>query len=144
MTRGQSSRSHQRRYALRILFEMDINRTTMREVIDAKREVGEDPPGEFAYSLAEGVVSHMSDIDAVISEYAEGWDIERMPRVDRNILRMALYEIFFTDVPPGVTIDEAVELAKAFSTEDSGKFVNGLLGRVNRDREAGELSLSTE
>ena len=144
MTRGQSSRSHQRRYALRILFEMDINRTTMREVIDAKREVGEDPPGEFTYLLAEGVVSHMFDIDAVISRYAEGWDIERMPRVDRNILRMALYEIFFTDIPPGVTIDEAVELAKAFSTEDSGKFVNGLLGRVNRDREAGELSLSTE
>lgn len=141
MTKGQSSRSHQRRYALRILFEMDINKTEVREVLEGKRQVGEDEPGEFAIELVEGVIKHMPDLDAVISRYAEGWDIDRMPRVDRNVLRMALFELFFTDIPPGATIDEAVELAKAFSTEDSGKFVNGLLGKVNRDRESGELSL---
>lgn len=63
-----------------------------------------------------------------------------MPLVDRNILRMSLYELFYMeDIPPGATIDEAVELAKSFSTEDSGKFVNGVLGRVNRDRDAGRL-----
>ena len=144
MAKGQSSRSHQRRTALRFLFEMDINRTSLREVIDAKREVGEDPPGEFAYEVITGVTDHRKEIDDVIQGYAEGWDIDRMPRVDRNVLRMAVYEIFFTDIPPGVTIDEAVELAKSFSTEDSGKFVNGLLGRVNRDREAGTLSLSED
>jgi N utilization substance protein B len=138
MSKGQSSRSHQRRYALRILFEMDINRTTAREVLEGKRLVGED---ELAIELMEGVIAQMPGLDQVISRYAEGWDLDRMPRVDRNILRMALYELFFTDIPPGVTIDAAVELAKDFSTEDSGKFVNGLLGQVNRDREAGTLTL---
>ncbi|HEY5502135.1 MAG TPA: transcription antitermination factor NusB [Candidatus Anoxymicrobiaceae bacterium] len=144
MAKGQSSRSHQRRAALRFLFEMDINRTSLREVIDEKRKVGEDPPGEFAYEIIMGVTDHRKEIDDVIQGYAEGWDIDRMPRVDRNILRMGTYELFFTDIPPGVTIDEAVELAKSFSTEDSGKFVNGLLGRVNRDREEGTLSLSED
>ncbi|HEY5526986.1 MAG TPA: transcription antitermination factor NusB [Candidatus Anoxymicrobiaceae bacterium] len=142
MVRGQSSRSHQRRYALRILFEMDINKSTAKEVLEGKRLAGEDEPGEFAIELIEGVIAHMSELDDIISGYAEGWDLDRMPRVDRNVLRMALYEIFFTDIPPGVTIDEAVELAKDFSTLDSGKFVNGLLGKVNRDRESGELTLS--
>lgn len=137
MTKGQSSRSHQRRYALRILFEMDINRTSVAEVLEGKRMVGEDEPGEFAVELIEGVIKHLSELDEIIASYAEGWELERMPRVDRNVLRMALFELFFTDIPTGVTIDEAVELAKSFSTEDSGKFVNGLLGRVNRDREAG-------
>lgn len=141
MTKGQSSRSHQRRYALRILFEMDINRTTVREVLEGKRMVGEDEPGEFAIELIEGVIKHLPELDEVIAEYAEGWELERMPRVDRNVLRMALFELFYTDIPAGVTIDEAVELAKSFSTQDSGKFVNGLLGRVNRDRESGTLSL---
>jgi transcription antitermination protein NusB len=141
MTRGQSSRSHQRRYALRVLFEMDINRSTVKEVLDGKRLVGEDEPGEFAIQLVDGVIKNMPDLDNVIKQYAEGWDIERMPRVDRNVLRMALYELFYMDTPAGVAIDEAVELAKSFSTVDSGKFVNGLLGTVNRDREAGELSL---
>jgi N utilization substance protein B len=122
---------------------MDINRTSIKEVIDAKREVGEDAPGEFTYQLVTGVVDHMSELDAVIGRYAEGWDVDRMPRVDRNVVRMALYELFFTDTPASVTIDEAVELAKSFSTEDSGKFVNGLLGRVYRDKESGVLSLSS-
>ena len=141
MTRGQSSRSHQRRYALRILFEMDINQSTVREVLDGKRMVGEDEPGQFAIEIVEGVIAHMCELDDIIKRYAEGWELDRMPRVDRNVLRIALYELFFTDIPPGVTIDEAVELAKSFSTEDSGKFVNGLLGCVNRDKEAGTLIL---
>ena len=105
MAKGQSSRSHQRRAALRFLFEMDINRTSLREVIDEKRKVGEDPPGEFAYEIIMGVTDHRKEIDDVIQGYAEGWDIDRMPRVDRNILRMGTYELFFTDIPPGVTID---------------------------------------
>ena len=141
MAKGQSSRSHQRRTALRFLFEMDINRTSLKEVTAAKREVGEDAPGEFAYQLITGVTEHRPAIDEVIQSYAECWEIDSMPRVDRSVLRMAIFELFFTDIPPGATIDEAVELAKSFSTEDSGKFVNGLLGRVNRDREAGTLSL---
>lgn len=142
MSKGSSSRSRQRRYALRILFEVDINRCTVKEVLEGKREVGEEPPSEFTIQLVEGVLAHQPEIDRVISEYSEGWELDRMPVVDRNILRMSIFELFFMeDIPPGATIDEAVELAKGFSTQDSGKFINGLLGRVNRDRETGVLSL---
>ncbi len=116
---------------------MDINGSSVAEVLDGKRKVGEEGPGDFAVELLEGVTRHMPDLDDIIARYAEGWELDRMPRVDRNVVRMALFELLFTDIPTGVTIDEAVELAKSFSTEDSGKFVNGLLGRVNRDREAG-------
>lgn len=144
MTRGQSSRTRQRRNALRVLFEMEMNKTTLVEVLEGRRQVGEDDPGEFSIELVKGVRMNLPALDGVLSGYSEGWGVERMPRVDRNILRMALYEIFFLeDIPAGATIDEAVELAKEFSTEDSGKFINGLLGKVNRDRESGKLSLPT-
>ncbi|MBU4489866.1 MAG: transcription antitermination factor NusB [Actinobacteria bacterium] len=140
MAKGKSRRSKQRRYALRILFEMDINETSAGEVLKAKRDAGESrPPDEFTVELVSGVDKHRAEIDRMISEYSEGWKLARMPGVDRNILRMSLYELFFMeDIPPGATIDEAVELAKAFSTSESGKFINGVLGRINRDREAGK------
>jgi N utilization substance protein B len=141
MAKGLSSRSRQRRYALRILFEMDINGSSPEEVLEGKSRVGEEAPGEFTLDLVRGVEEQRPELDRIISDYAEGWDLERMPLVDRNILRMSLYELFYMeDIPSGATIDEAVELAKSFSTEDSGKFVNGVLGRVNRDRDAGRLS----
>ncbi len=142
MARQESSRTRQRRSALRILFEMDMNDSTLVEVLEGRRQVGEDEPGEFAIELVKGVRMNLAAIDSVISDYSQGWVIDRMPGVDRNILRMALFEIFFeNDIPAGASIDEAVELAKEFSTEDSGKFINGLLGRANREREEGRLSL---
>ena len=137
MAKGTSARSRQRRYALRMLFEMDVNRSSVDEVLMGKRMVGEAPPGEFTIELVKGVSDHLDEIDAMISRYAQGWDIQRMPLVDRNVLRMAIFELLhMKDVPPGATIDEAVELAKVFSTEDSGKFVNGVLGKIQRDLEA--------
>jgi N utilization substance protein B len=142
MPRGRSRRRNERRYALRVLFEMDMNDSSLEEVLNGKSKVGEDEPSEFTLKLVRGVQVHADRLDRLISGYAEGWDLDRMPRVDRNILRMSLFEILYVeDIPPGATIDEAVELAKSFSTEDSGKFVNGLLGRINRDREAGKLPL---
>lgn len=140
MAKGTGSRSRQRRSALRILFEMDINKSSVAEVMEAKRDAGEDrTPGELTVDLVSGVQKHRDEIDRVISRYSEGWELERMPRVDRNILRMSLCELFYMeDIPPGATIDEAVELAKAFSTSDSGSFINGVLGRINRDLEAGK------
>jgi len=119
---------------------MDINRTDLDEVVRNKKLVGEAEPTEFTLQLVQGVTVHRAWLDGLISRYAEGWDLERMPRVDRNILRIALYELFYVeDIPPGVTIDEAVDIAKEFSTEDSGKFINGVLGRVNRDGETGDI-----
>ena len=142
MSRGPSARTRQRRNALRILFEMEMNSSTLVEVLEGKRQVGESEQGLFTLELVKGVRMNMPAIDRVLSDYSRGWEIERMPRIDRNILRMSLYEIFFMeDIPAGATIDEAVELAKEFSTEDSGKFINGLLGMVNRDREEGKLAL---
>jgi N utilization substance protein B len=140
MQRGTTARGRQRRYALRILFEIDINRSSVPEVLEGKRQIGEAPPSEFTIQLVKGVQDHLGEINTLISQYAEGWDIGRMPLVDRNVLRMAIFELLYmTDVPAGATIDEAVELAKVFSTEDSGKFVNGVLGSINRNLEGGKL-----
>jgi N utilization substance protein B len=140
---GDSSRGRQRRNALRILFEMDINKTDLEEVVRNRKMVGEVEPTEFTLQLVKGVTEHRTSLDLMISRYAEGWDLERMPRVDRNILRIALYELFYVeDVPPGVAIDEAVDIAKEFSTKDSGKFINGVLGRVNRDSESGGIEVN--
>lgn len=77
---------------------------------------------------------HREEVDAIIRKAAEHWSLERMPVVDRNVLRIGIYELIYTDVPAGVIVDQAVTLAKMLSTEDSGRFVNGLLGRVARER----------
>ena len=142
-----------RRLALDVLYEAEIRDDLPMEVFSAREREGwvipgagdEDPemlaldlnqePGEgsiaYARELVAGVQSHHADLDALIARYADRWAIERMPIVDRNLLRMALFELLFRDdIPVAVAINEAVELAKALSTEDSGRFINGLLGRV--------------
>ena len=92
---------------------------------------------EYARSVVEGVQAKVADIDVLISRYADRWAIERMPVIDRTIVRMALYELLWRDdIPVAVGINEAVELAKSFSTDDSGRFVNGLLGRIVEDERA--------
>ena len=89
------------------------------------------PVPEYALTLVEGVVEHRDRIDEIISTYAEGWTLDRMPVVDRAILRIAMYELLWcTDIPDAVAIDEAVELAKLLSTDESPRFINGVLGRV--------------
>jgi N utilization substance protein B len=94
---------------------------------------------DYARSVVEGVQAHQADIDALISRYADRWAIERMPVIDLSIVRMALYELLWRDdIPVAVGINEAVELAKSFSTDDSGRFVNGLLGRIAEDERAPE------
>ncbi|GAA3821627.1 transcription antitermination factor NusB [Cellulomonas soli] len=86
---------------------------------------------QYAVDLVEGVVAHAERIDELISTHAHGWTIERMPAVDRVLLRMGVWEVLFNDdVPDAVAVDEAVELAKSLSTDDSPAFVNGLLGRI--------------
>jgi transcription antitermination protein NusB len=88
----------------------------------------------FADPLIRGVLEHRNDLDGTIKKYALNWDLHRMAAVDRNILRLAVYEMFHReDIPPVVSINEAVDIAKKFSTQDSGKFVNGILDRVKSD-----------
>lgn len=101
-------------------------------------DANEPPPDEiddavlaYARYLIEGVQEHHADIDLLITTFADRWTIERMPVVDRNVIRLAVFELKWADdVPVAVAINEAVELAKSLSTEDSGRFVNGLLGRI--------------
>lgn len=92
---------------------------------------------DYALVLVDGVQEHQAEIDRMIASHADHWALERMPIVDRNVLRIALFELLWsTDVPVAVAINEAVELVKALSTDDSGRFVNGLLGRIADQGEA--------
>jgi transcription antitermination protein NusB len=126
-----AARSKARKRALDLLYEADLRGSDPIGLL-ADRVARADPPvPEYAASLVEGVSAHRARIDEIIASYAEGWTVPRMPPVDRAILRLALYELLWRDdVPDAVAIDEAVELAKALSTEESPRFVNGVLGRV--------------
>ena len=95
---------------------------------------GESALRLFADPLIRGTLEHQNELDAVIKKYAKNWDLHRMAVVDRNVLRLAIYEMLHReDIPPVVSINEAVDIAKKFSTEDSGKFVNGILDKVKGD-----------
>lgn len=98
---------------------------------DAK---GQAKARQFAEELVRGVIAHHPDIDALLARHAENWGLERMGNVDRNAMRIAVYEMLYRDdIPPVVSINEAVELAKAYSSAESGKFVNGILDRIRKD-----------
>lgn len=123
-------RTAARRRALEALHAADVN--------DADALLALEPGDEtYARALVTGVIEHREELDELISARAEHWSLERMPVVDRNLLRLGVFELLYQpDVPAGVVIDEAVRLARLLSTEDSGRFVNGLLARVARDRKA--------
>ena len=126
-----AARSKARKRAVDVLYEADIRSgdplTLLRE-----RLADETPPvPEHTVRLIEGVAEHAARIDALIDAHASNWSIDRLPDVDRAILRMAVYELLWVDdVPDAVVIDEAVELAKALSTDDSPAFINGVLGGI--------------
>lgn len=133
-----------RKRALDLLYEADLLGRPLAGVLADHLE-GDDPPGAFSRALVAGVERHRSELDELISTYAKGWRIERMPVVDRNLLRLGLWEILYDDeTPTAVAIDEAVRLAKELSTEDSGRFINGLLDRVASTRTDPALSISAE
>jgi len=128
-----ASRSKARKRALDLLYEAEQRQVNALELLRDRlaAPVTEAPLNEFTVSLVEGVVEHWGDINDALSTYAQGWSLDRMPAVDRAILRLGAYEVLFaTDVPGPVAISEAVELAKQLSTDDSPAFVNGLLGRL--------------
>jgi N utilization substance protein B len=124
------SRRAARKRALDVLYEADLKERAIPVVL-AGHLAGDDPPPEFTVEILRGVHAHRDEIDQLIETNARDWKLARMPVVDRNLLRMAIYEIRHADdVPTAVAIDEAVELAKELSTDDSGRFINGLLARV--------------
>ena len=127
------ARSKARKRALDVLFEADQRGLEPLEVLRARlAEPGtESALPQYAVDLVEGVVAQRERIDEVLATYAHGWVLERMPAVDRAALRIGAWEVLFIeDVPDAVAVDEAVELVRALSTDDSPAFVNGLLGRV--------------
>jgi len=127
------SRRGARRTAIDVLFQADLTRADPASVLGGRVALGEhvDP---FARELVEGVVARLGEIDDILASRAEGWAVERMPSVDRTILRVAVFELLARpDVPPSVAISEAVQAANDLSTDDSGRFVNGVLGRLSRE-----------
>ena len=124
------SRREARKRALDILYEADLLHRGVSGALADHLEAA-DPPDEFTVALVRGVERHRPELDRLIAAHARGWRLERMPVVDRNLLRMGLYEILHDPaVPTAVAIAEAVELAKELSTEDSGRFVNGVLAGI--------------
>jgi len=130
-----SARSKARKQALDLLYETDIRGTNPLETLVA-RDIPADGPDarpirEYTRELVNGVSDNRRKIDELITTYAQGWDMDRLPAVDRNILRLGIYEILWsTSVPTSVAIDEALDLAKELSSDDSSKYIHGVLGRI--------------
>ena len=135
------ARHRARQQALQLLYQWDLRRSAIEDImrgyydsllVDEER-FGRPRPDPFAESLLRGVVRDLPLLDDRIARHAEHWRLERMPAVDRNILRIAVYEMASTDTPPAVAIDEALELARRYAGEESVHFVNGVLDAVRRE-----------
>jgi N utilization substance protein B len=132
-----TSRREARRQAIDVLYQADMTAKDPRVVLVEWQAAGRDLD-PFAEELVEGVAASLEELDRVLAGYAEHWTLDRMASVDRTILRLATYEILHRpDIPVGAAIDEAIRVANDLSTEDSGRFVNGVLGRVAQDASAG-------
>jgi transcription antitermination protein NusB len=133
------ARSKARKRALDVLYEAEIKGMPALDLLAERTERGSPPVSDYAAGLVKGVQQHQEAIDRLLGEHAEGWTLERMPAVDRNILRIGTYELLWVpQVPDAVAISEAVLLARELSTEASPGFVNGLLGRLRELRPAPE------
>ncbi|CAM4231302.1 transcription antitermination factor NusB [Paenibacillus tarimensis] len=133
-----------REIAVQSLYQMEMNEVSAEEAVamiveEAGQEDSEVEAGgsglqalsRFAYEMVAGVKDHLAEIDDMLQQYLTGWQVDRLSRVDRQILRLAYYELVYReDVPPKAAVNEAIELAKHFGTDESGKFVNGVLGRL--------------
>jgi N utilization substance protein B len=125
------ARSKARKRALDILYEAEMRRVPALDLLAERTEAASPPVPGYAGKLVRGVLAHQQEIDSLLEARAEGWTLDRMPAVDRNILRIGLYELYWESaVPDGVAISEAVLLARSLSTDGSPAFVNGLLARL--------------
>lgn len=137
-----SARTKARKRAVDAIFAADLRKVSPESLLDTTAELVADRQNQdeifgYARDIVNGVVEHHAEIDDLIETYSRDWAIDRMPALDRAILRVAVWEILYNDaVPNGVAINEAVELAKEYSTDDSGSFINGLLSNVSGSRQA--------
>jgi transcription antitermination protein NusB len=130
-----ATRREARERALSFCYELEVRGADVASLLD-DLPVQPDP---YVATLVQGVAEHRDELDAILRKYSEHWALERMPLVDRAVLRIGCYELGWQpELPTGVVISEAVELAKQYSTKDSGRFVNGMLGRIAEDLRAGD------
>lgn len=130
-----AARSKARKRALDILFESEARDVAASLVLEERMRAGDPPIHDYTAALVRGVAENAPRIDELISAYAQGWSLERMPAVDRNVLRIGVYEILYVeDVPDAVAVSEALNLVRELSTDESPNFVNGVLGNIVRDR----------
>ncbi|WP_298585805.1 transcription antitermination factor NusB [uncultured Kocuria sp.] len=128
-----SARGKARRRAVEILFEAEQRSEDAREVMERRRLHSDSLVSPYAEELVLGVTTRRGELDEYLETYSQGWTLERMPAVDRNVLRVGAWELLFNDdVPDGVAVAEAVTLAKELAGDDSPRFVNGLLGRLQK------------
>ncbi|GAC1449937.1 MAG: hypothetical protein NVS2B15_06140 [Pseudarthrobacter sp.] len=128
-----SARGKARNRALDVLFEAEQRSVSAFDVLRARREKTDQIINPYTVEIVEGVVSQQTAIDEFLETYSQGWTLERMPSVDRVILRIGTWELLYNDdVPDGVAVSEAVALAKTLSTDESPSFINGLLGRLQQ------------
>ena len=128
-------RTKAREAALQVLYQIDIkNEPASDQLRDYQAHHNEDASvREFCSQLVMGTIEHIQKIDELIKKYAANWELSRMAVIDRNIIRMSTYELLHeSDIPPKVTINEAIEIAKKYGDSDSGKFVNGILDKINK------------
>ena len=136
-----SARSKARKQSLDLLYEADIRKVDLLQLMIERDILDEGPDArpirEFTRELISGVSGHKRKIDELITTYAQGWDMDRLPAVDRNILRLAIFEIVWAiELPDAVAIDEALTLAKELSTEESAGYIHGVLGRIASIKES--------
>lgn len=132
-----AARTKARKRALDVLFASEMRGEDPVTALDRAIEAGEGPTNEYTSFLVRGVSRHRDRIDALLSDYSQGWTLARMPAVDRNVLRIGLFELLHVDdVPDGVAVSEAMTLVRDLSTDESPQFVNGVLGALMRDKDA--------
>jgi N utilization substance protein B len=130
-----SARSKARKRALDVLFASELRAESPVEALDRAIADGEGPTNDYTATLVRGVAEHQSRIDELLSAYSEGWTLDRMPAVDRNVLRLGVWELLYADdVPDAVAVSEAMALVTDLSTDESPQFVNGVLGSISRNR----------
>ncbi|MFL6153993.1 MAG: transcription antitermination factor NusB [Ornithinibacter sp.] len=132
-----AARSKARKRALDLLFASDLRGESANDALDRAIAEGEAPTNDYTVTLVRGVVEHQARIDEVLADYSEGWTLDRMPAVDRNVLRLGVYEVLYAeDVPGPVAVTEAMALVRDLSTDESPAFVNGILGTILRNKPA--------
>lgn len=130
-----AARSKARKRALDLLYASELRGESATDALERAIADGEGPTNDYTATLVRGVVEHQARLDELLAEYAEGWTLARMPAVDRNVLRLGLFELLHADdVPDAVAVSEAMALVRDLSTDESPQFVNGVLGNLQRNK----------